>query len=295
MDEPKFESDLVNQKLKAPLKFPVGLKAKPKSKRPDFFKLGLRRSLWVHAAFLIVYLVYAAVNAFVFAPTEAQRKAAKERSLREAIRVDVVDLPSLKLSDMKKLDPSLDVDAASEINASYTKPSEPRVSSKAMTLADSKKGAHKDDKKNPEKDRIEEIRERLRADARRKELALKLTESSGREGRPILAGNKISAGTSITGDIASETEAYNGKLRSHLHRVWEIPAWMNASNLSAVVVVKIGSDGRITKKEFTKRSGNSDFDATVERAIERASPFPAPPRELAATYLEEGVAWKFPR
>ena len=82
---------------------------------------------------------------------------------------------------------------------------------------------------------------------------------------------------------------------SHLFRQWVIPAWLQASRLSARVLVKIDPSGRVVEKAFIKKSGNPQFDSAVESAIERADPFPAPPRTLARMYMEEGFECGFPK
>ena len=110
----------------------------------------------------------------------------------------------------------------------------------------------------------------------------------------MLAGNKLSKGYSQTGDIASDADEYAGKLRAHVHKNWGVPGWMRAGQLKAVMLVKIGPDGSVIEKEFTKKSGNGPFDSTIEAAIERADPFPAPPKALARMYMEEGFECGFP-
>jgi len=52
------------------------------------------------------------------------------------------------------------------------------------------------------------------------------------------------------------------------------------NDLSAIVVMKLSRNGNATRKDFEKRSGNPDFDMAAMRAINAATPFGPPPRQL---------------
>jgi TolA protein len=147
----------------------------------------------------------------------------------------------------------------------------------------------KDKRAAEEKERLDELRARLRADARRQELTGKL-----KGGREALGGNQLSKGYATSGGIATDADEYVGMLRAHVHRNWDVPSWMRASALKAVMLVKINADGSVKEKSFLRKSGNLSFDATVESAIEKANPFPAPPRGLARMYMEDGFECGFP-
>ncbi len=52
------------------------------------------------------------------------------------------------------------------------------------------------------------------------------------------------------------------------------------NNLSAIITFKISRDGNVTNKNLERRSGNLSFDMTAMQAIDAATPFGLPPREL---------------
>jgi len=146
------------------------------------------------------------------------------------------------------------------------------------------------------KKRLDEIRASMKVEQRRKELLKELDDGAVADtGREVLAGNIVSQGYSVTGDVANDMDVYQGHLKVHIRKSWNLPGWMQASNLSAKVLVKFAPNGRIIHQEFLKKSGNGEFDGHVMRAIKEAEPFPAPPPSLHREVLEEGVELGYPQ
>jgi TonB family protein len=261
-----------------------------KKKVVSFVRAGLARSLAIHGFVLLIALASAALKWISSSDEdEAKRRAMMQK---QAIRVDIVDLPRMKMDELQKVDLTKEVKKEVE---DETPPPPPPPSKTAMI--DKTQTVEK--KKEPEpkvSEQVKRIRERLRADMKRRELIAKLKskQQENEEGRELVAGNKVSEGYSLHGDIASELDAYNGKARAHLQKNWNVPGWMLASNLSSRVLVKIAPDGRVISKNFLKRSGNSEFDMYISKAIEAADPLPPPPDALKKTFMEDGIEWGFP-
>ena len=76
-------------------------------------------------------------------------------------------------------------------------------------------------------------------------------------------------------------------------KYWKMPTWLSGRKLKAKVLVKLTPQGRILSTDFVERSGNPDFDLEVLKAIERADPVPAPPKDLADHFLANGEIWDF--
>jgi len=287
--DPRFVEELAGRGKRPP---------PPLSEAPrhpvDNLKKPLQISVSVHALLVVAVLVAPWVESFFYRITGKSRPISAE-DLRSAIRVDVVDLPRAKLDDLQKLDLSLPVDPKLEqpVTGQDEKPvaEVPAVPSPTAMV---------DPTQDSSQSRIEALRQSLRKrtaadDARQKAIARlqkKSQESGG--GRPEVAGNILSEGYSLTGDVAQDRDVYVGKALAHLRKVWEIPAWMRASNLSARVVVRLAPDGRILSKEFVQSSGQVEFDAAVKRTLEAADPFPPPPESLARDVMEGGIGWAFP-
>lgn len=80
------------------------------------------------------------------------------------------------------------------------------------------------------------------------------------------------------GDVRVRTD-YPSYVESRLATNFVLPRGFY-NNLSAVVVIKISRNGTVGRDRFEKRSGNPDFDNSVMQAINAATPFSPPPREL---------------
>jgi TonB family protein len=111
----------------------------------------------------------------------------------------------------------------------------------------------------------------------------------------IIKGNKVSKGTSLSGDAKESAEAgYYDQLRAKLQENWELPVWIARQNLSARVQIFIDSRGRIRNFRFMKPSGNPQFDSAIKKTLEDSQPFPVPPEGIAGAVLVDGVLIGFP-
>ncbi len=273
--------------------------------KEPFLAKSFRVSLAVHGALLVIFLFQGVVSRVFFSSSKEEQEAMLNAQMaKQAIRVDMVDLPRYKLSEVDQVDLSQEIgeenlQSPEELKKLEASSDLMKLNDEAMAKAAKEKEeaekksklSQRDDKKLKEEEqkRLDELRARLRADNRRQELMGKLGG-----GRQILSGNKLSKGYSHTGDVATGADEYAGLLRAHVHKYWNVPAWMNASELKAIMMVKINPDGSLLKRAFIKKSGNYNFDSAVELAIENANPFPAPPKALARLYMEEGFQCGFP-
>lgn len=260
----------------------------PDSNIDDGLSRGIRASLFFHGLVVVIAILTQVVD--IGGSRADEREALRRAQMaRNAIRVDMVDLPRMKPEELSQIDPTLEI--SKDPGPAPVAPKAPVPSKDAMVEP------KKESKPTPQKDRIKDIRERLRADSRRKEMLAKLegeTKATSRGGRQALAGNQLSQGYSVTGDIAKDGDVYIGRVKTALMKNWAVPVWMTAANLKAHVVLRIAPDGRIIGKEFAKKSGNSEFDSYVERAIDGANPLPPPPESLRHAYLEDGLGYSFP-
>lgn len=269
------------------------------------FKKALKVSLALHVFILLFALGFTLVNkllinlGWVDDPLETPIG-------KRSIRVDVVDLPSQRIYDMENIDltkkPAVKNPAPPE-----TKKEEKKVSDTAMKLP-TKEAAKKEEKKTPpkvvkkgpspkeRKNKLDEIRNRLRADAKRQELVAEMEEEdTGADTREAVAGNIESKGGSNTGDIASTEDEYISIVQSHVLKYWRAPGWMISSDkYTARISVKLAPDGSVLSKKFIYQSGEPQFDDSAERAIDAADPFPVPPAVVKRKVLQEGIVIGFP-
>ena len=98
-----------------------------------------------------------------------------------------------------------------------------------------------------------------------------------------------------TAATAEEGDLYFAKVQAEILSHYAIPSIISERErmaLKAVIVAWIAPDGSLLRYQFDRRSGNTQFDAALERAI-KASRIPAPPPERARAIRDEGVALEF--
>lgn len=96
-------------------------------------------------------------------------------------------------------------------------------------------------------------------------------------------------------DTGQEGDVYLGLVDQRLHEVYHLPSTISDRDrlhLAATVVLYIQPDGRILRYEFDQRSGNSNFDDALERAI-RGAHLPSPPPDQQRQYRTVGLAVTF--
>ncbi len=87
------------------------------------------------------------------------------------------------------------------------------------------------------------------------------------------------------------TEIYN-RIKSN-YVIPDIITDRQRKDLHAIIIIYIDSNGKLLKYEFEKKSGNSHFDNALINAINRSSPFKAPPKERAKIYRTDGIGINF--
>ncbi len=285
MAKPAFEEELEQNAKAGKPSVPPLPKKLLKKRSPKYFPRSFKYSLIFHGGFLLVGLGQGLLEYFNGRHDRETFEKNKNMS-KQAIRVDLVALPDVKLSDLHSVDLTQEI-ATPEETALQVAPS-----ADVMRLNDAK-NLKKQGSKSA-KERLKEIQEQLRLDSRRKDLIEALKNKKTQSvGRQALGGNILSEGYSTSGEVADQADVYVGRLKTHLQKKWDLPSFVNPKAYKARVLMKIQATGGVTY-EFIKRSGNADFDATVEKAIKDASPFPPPPAALRRNYEEDGIEWGFP-
>ena len=92
---------------------------------------------------------------------------------------------------------------------------------------------------------------------------------------PTAAPSGPAGGPGIVVD--PETARWMREVKIHVTRAWILAAGFRTEALVTVVEVELSPTGEVLGTHVTKSSGNPWYDESVERAIEKASPLPAPP------------------
>lgn len=184
-----------------------------------------------------------------------------------SLRVDLVSLPDQKKTDsMTPSRSAVDLPVIKE-----------RVKQKPIV----EKGDYSLSKKNHQ-DRVKSALARIKA-------LEKLND-----GEPV-KGNRIAKGSSATGEAKESLETtYFDLVLEKVRAEWELPHWLQEQNLSAKVLIHVDRRGMITSHRFIKSSGNEQFDAAVKKALQAATPFPAPPLAIVPDVSQAGILLGFP-
>ena len=248
----------------------------PESNQDQTLKRFFLFSLALHA-FLIVFLVVKSM----FFPSNPKEYI-------PSLRVDLIGLPDLKISETKVLPPT--PKAPEEVSKTEESKKEVKVDTKAendgdYSLKKKKKNSKPTQKELAAQQKLKNALARIKALERIK--ALQNAE---------IKGNAISKGSALSGDAKTSLETtYHDVILERIRSNWELPKWLQEQeNLKAKVAIFIDRRGQLARFEFRKSSGNEQFDAEVKRTLELSSPFPVPPEGIVSEIANDGVLLGFP-
>ncbi|MGB5813384.1 MAG: TonB family protein [Polyangiales bacterium] len=166
-------------------------------------------------------------------------------------------------------------------------PEAPQAEPESVAVAGkADKGMTKPKKKRdkPEDDLLSQLGERAGAIS-------DLSKGPELEGDP----DGIAEGTKATG---TDREIYIGKLYSYFRRGFRTPTSIpedELNELTCVLELSIGEDGRVDGYEITRSSGNESFDAAVRRRVDQAegAELPPPPASIERQVLGNTISLRF--
>jgi TonB family protein len=113
------------------------------------------------------------------------------------------------------------------------------------------------------------------------DLLADLREEAG-ESQPQPQAQARAAATGLPGGgpgvVVSPAEfAWRRSAKMHVTRAWVLAPGFRMQPLEAEVMVRLGPGGEVMGTRISRSSGNPWYDESVERAVQKASPLPAPP------------------
>jgi hypothetical protein len=215
MTDPSFLENMrrqVRQNL-SPVSAP---KAGTLIKRQEtFFKKAITWSLSLHGALFVFFVVGPVAMSVLGLKTDYSERFQK-KEFRNAIRVDIVGLPTLTLQELQKVDPTQEVSTAppaAKVEAPPPAPSETAMKMPTKTAPPAPPPRPSASARKAEQERLERLRASLRVEQRRQELARQF-QDEGAGGRAALAGNLLSEGYSVTGGRGFGYGCLSGPLES---------------------------------------------------------------------------------
>lgn len=103
---------------------------------------------------------------------------------------------------------------------------------------------------------------------------------------PVEAPAAATGGGPIGGPgiLDPELARWQREVKIHVTRAWIVPAGFRSEALVTVIDVDLSPTGEVLGTRIRQGSGNPWYDESVERAIEKASPVPAPPANEAGRW-----------
>lgn len=109
-----------------------------------------------------------------------------------------------------------------------------------------------------------------------------------------IRGQTISDGSQFAGLNKISVQKYLSQISTRVQENFVAPAFLNTDGLKAYVVVQLDENGFVVQRSLDKSSGNNIFDQSVLTAVDRSSPFPAPPERLKNTIKHNKIILRFP-
>ena len=160
-----------------------------------------------------------------------------------------------------------------------------------------KKKAEADKKKDEERKKADEAKKKA-DEAKKARQALEdtekqyqksmqryLGESSDAGGKGFGAA-KVTGGNGMGGGVLRPPEffIYRDLLKNHIKKGWN---WYDQNaTLSTVISFRVSPDGALSDINIDTGSGNRNYDESVLRAVEKASPAPVPPAKVYEFFKE---------
>ena len=250
----------------------------------DTFSRNVWLSVGLHVALAALILVRA-----ITLPSE-------NIQVRDAIRVEVVDLPA-KSAEVKIPDKPVAPKAAP--TPPPPAPAEPVPPPPPKAVVTPPKPAVPKFVPKPKKETAK-AQAHLQSEAMNKLKALErmdqFKKDIARENAPApIRGNQVSAGNALSGIERLDYDKYFDQIRTQVFSHWSLPTWMADANFKAVITVVIDEHGAVVKKIVRQSSGNDIFDNRALESIDASSPFPEPPARLRGVLSTSGLNFNFPQ
>lgn len=219
----------------------------------------------------------------------------KIKMLQSAVRVDIVAMPKYTLKELESM---------TESSQGATKEIPKAVKESQASTNDKSEGPEFID--NVKKINLQEMlknisKKKIKKKSKNNAIDGKITETSIGESelkRLLIAGNKLSKGTSLTGEISSEDlseyEKYIFDLPDIIRPYWKIPSYLKNQELKCRIRVYIGKEGQLLKTEIFESSQSEEYDHLALLSIKKASPFPAPPEKFLNKVVQGEIILGFP-
>lgn len=204
--------------------------------------------------------------------------------ITSAVRIDIVAMPKLTVQELKKL------------NITQTTPEQEAPKEESKSNETSKVEFKKVEKKIDVNNLLKNFSQKnIVKKTQKKEK--EVDKSALRQ--IILEGNKVSQGSSATGEsISQANQAYVAYVQSLPDKVrpnWKLPSYLKDNeNLRCRIRIFLDPSGNIIKTQIVESSGDKEFDAKALQAVRLSSPLPKPSQEFMSKAIGGNITLGFP-
>lgn len=177
---------------------------------------------------------------------------------------------------------------------------------KPISLAPKKEEAKKEDSEKKIADAIERLRQKRETKTLDSTIEKMRSERESRQVQSAIEGirkrvtissqgavesNEPASGGASTDVMTIKHKIYYNLIWKRIRSVWVLPdaALAGQKNLEAIIGIRISPSGQIEDIQFEKKSGNSIFDESALRAIQKSNPLPPLPPGFEGGRFDVGV------
>ncbi len=257
---------------------------RPSSIQERSFLNWFTRSLLIHALFVLA-IIY---SSKVFQQVMETRKSANIKLVESSVRVDVVAMPKMTLKELKAIG-SVPLNNGEPIAEEKSADTPDNNNSKTEFIKETKKKNFMDMLKNMAQKDVPKAKvgkKNVKKVGKGKSSTAGLSDSELKQ--LILAGNKLSKGSSLTGGTGGSADAftqYISSLPDMIRPRWKLPSYLMDQNLKCRIRIFLNPTGRLLRAEIFESSGNPEYDRRALDAVKGSSPFP----ELAENFKSRGI------
>ena len=258
------------------------------------------QSFWVHITIAFLAVGFPSIYKYI---TKRSLFETKIRKIPEAVRVDLVGMPTLTVKELERLprikSGKIDLEkqvSTTELESKLEKKAAPvKVEKKEEVIKKNdtvllKNKKSKKKKKNKKKNTKKGIKSKAGKKAKNK-AAEELRNL-------ILMGNQLSKGELATGEVSdvdlTELDRYALKVKNRIKPHWNLPSFLLDLDLRARVRIYINKEGELIRMSLIDKSGNAEYDNRVRKAIELAEPFDAPAKNIREAVEDGELVLVFP-
>ena len=216
--------------------------------------------------------------------------------VESSVRIDMVAMPKMTIKELRNIKP---LDLGGETGA---------VEKETVKKVESKNDSKVEFEKKGEK--ALSFMEKMKLLAQQKAKAEKQkakgnsstkTKQNARKQKElqdlILAGNKLSQGSSTVGNGAGAVTAFQGyvqQLTELVKQNWKLPSYLLNKDLRCRIRVYLGASGNLLRTEVYESSGDPEYDNKAIEAIESSAPFPNLSKDIRTRASKGDVLLGFP-